>query len=714
MFTINSITIYSSCQHKKNLEVGIYTLGKTVIKDFYGENITLHAIVGKNGSGKSSLLDIVLRLVNNFGAVVLKETVRKAAADLNYVLGLYADICYSVPLGGDREDTKAKLCCRNRALWLEFNGYCYWLSDPLLLEHPIEEDEQYLSCIARMGTTERVRNFSRPITQGQKKDLSQFFFYTVATNYSMLGFLKNDYEGEQSLEYRGVEQYDSEGKVVCDKDGNILYEWKWMPSYNWIHSLFHKNDGYMCPVVLNPFRNNDQIDMNNETGLTVQRLSALLISETEATPLLDGYCLDHIDYQPTDSMFMKFKDIREGNITKEELLHEFTENAMTPDSFAHEILNILECHVNSNMDNTLLKTALYIVYKVLNIAKTYPSYTELYKGVGDVENVYKNTPREKVPVVRALAQTIKNGTSHIEQKVHQACKFFHWAVVQNIELLHIFNTTFDYALYKQLLSLPNYTYANLQECMSTLPPAIFKPKIYVRRKLANRQWECNIPLWRLSSGERQFVYQMSTIVYHLHNLKSVAHSNMQYRNVNIVLDEMEICYHPDYQRCFISKLLSLLQSQQFANWFKIHILITTHSPFILSDVLASQIVYLEDGHQLRDRELDSMPNPFAANVNDVLHQSFFLHNGFIGQFAQQKILRLVEFLQGKETHEWNIDDAQIFISQVEEPYVKHQLQNLFDKHVSNSDGAERHRVIEKLRKEREEIQRRIDIINTGL
>lgn len=445
MFTLNSITIYKDCLHRKNLEVGIYTLDHAAIKDFYGDNITLHAIVGKNGSGKSSLLDMVLRLANNFGATVLKETTREAAADLNYVLGLYADVDYNIPFGGGRGDVKAKLCCRDRALWLECGEYCYWLSDPFLLGHSVGEDEYYCSCIARMGAAERVKDYSR-VTSGQQNELAQLFFYTVATNYSMLGFLKNDYEEEKSMEFREVKQHDNEGHVVYGKNGEPIVEWKWMPSCNWIHSLFHKNDGYMCPVVLNPYRNDDNIDMDNETELTVQRLSALLISEKEVAPLLDGYQLDHIDYQLTDSAFLKFKQVREEGMTKEQLLSKFAEAATEKGNFAYEILKVMDCPVNRNMNNVLLTSALYIVHKILNIAKTYPSYVERYRGVGNVDNAFLKIPKEKEIVVRKLAQTVKDGTSHIEQKVHQAYHFFHWAV-RNNESLHILGTRFDYTKY---------------------------------------------------------------------------------------------------------------------------------------------------------------------------------------------------------------------------------------------------------------------------
>ena len=49
-------------------------------------------------------------------------------------------------------------------------------------------------------------------------------------------------------------------------------------SLAWINGLFHKNDGYMCPIVLNPFRDKGKVDMNREMRLTQQRMEALLFS----------------------------------------------------------------------------------------------------------------------------------------------------------------------------------------------------------------------------------------------------------------------------------------------------------------------------------------------------------------------------------------------------------------------------------------------------
>lgn len=108
---------------------------------------------------------------------------------------------------------------------------------------------------------------------------------------------------------------------------------------------------------------------------------------------------------------------------------------------------------------------------------------------------------------------------------------------------------------------------------------------------------------------------------------------------------------------------------------------TTHSPFILSDIPSSQIMYLEEGERLQGNRLKGMPNPFAANVSEILHQSFFLDKGFMGEFARDRILSLARFLKGEPTSEdvefWIGQDIEAFLEELSEPYIKNQLRLLY-------------------------------------
>ena len=148
-----------------------------------------------------------------------------------------------------------------------------------------------------------------------------------------------------------------------------------------------------------------------------------------------------------------------------------------------------------------------------------------------------------------------------------------------------------------------------------------------------------------------------------------------------MLDEIEVCFHPDYQRKFIKNLLEVLKRLKLNESFGIHLLMTTHSPFILSDIPSSQIMYLEEGERLQGNRLKGMPNPFAANVSEILHQSFFLDKGFMGEFARDRILSLARFLKGEPTSEdvefWIDQDIEAFLEELSEPYIKNQLRLLY-------------------------------------
>ena len=101
---------------------------------------------------------------------------------------------------------------------------------------------------------------------------------------------------------------------------------------------------------------------------------------------------------------------------------------------------------------------------------------------------------------------------------------------------------------------------------------------------------------------------------------------------------------------------------------------------MLSDIPEGNIVYMAEGHQLTKDEMKErriLP-AMAANVNDILHQSFFLDKGFVGEFSRQKVLSLVEYLkEGENCDDWNPEKAKMFIKEIGEPLVREQLLGLY-------------------------------------
>ena len=109
---------------------------------------------------------------------------------------------------------------------------------------------------------------------------------------------------------------------------------------------------------------------------------------------------------------------------------------------------------------------------------------------------------------------------------------------------------------------------------------------------------------------------------------------------------------------------------------------TTHSPFILSDIPNELITYMENGHQLTKEEQEDrkMRKPMAGNISELLHQSFFLHEGFIGEYARRKILSLVKYLKDGDAgnDHWDRQQAKQFIDGISEPFISKQLTMLYE------------------------------------
>ena len=89
-FIIKSIEILETCDSKirKNLEAGEYPFTDNLERGFFGQNMTVQAIVGMNGSGKSALLELMFRMINNFSALLFRDVNCNAADKLVFVRGM--------------------------------------------------------------------------------------------------------------------------------------------------------------------------------------------------------------------------------------------------------------------------------------------------------------------------------------------------------------------------------------------------------------------------------------------------------------------------------------------------------------------------------------------------------------------------------------------------------------------------------------------------
>ncbi len=642
-FIIKSIEIFEACDPKirKNLKVDVYPFAGNLERGFYGQNLTVQVIVGMNGSGKSALLELMFRMINNFSAQLFRDVKCNAADRLVLVRGIHADLHYAV------DNVECVLSVRDKAIGLRYGEEACRLGE--LSESYFPEYSDF-----SIATAQDIR------------ELAGKFFYTVVTNYSLQAYLSNDYCDERSMIFNQKTR-----------------EWRSISGKVWIDSLFHKNDGYMTSINLNPYRDRGVINMHTETQLTMYRVTALLIEfQRMGQDYISGYQLHSIKYK-----FHKEKLVRAfENLNKREsvtakykrILEDFRQacSPKYPESFANLILGNFQID-NSRVedaDEMLVAARLYLVNKVLSIAASYPNYSRFSHLTDPSNALLLFCERDMKGMVKTMAKKVKDDKSHVSVKVWQVYNFIKNA--SGVEDLSFLYKTFTYQDYEDKLALHNLE-MSVYDRLRILPPSFFAEEVMLERKKKDKTKGVIIPLRKLSSGERQFLFTTSCVIYHLMNLRSVRKDRPKYRNYNVVLDEVEICFHPEYQRTFLWDLILLINRSGIMDKCGINILMTTHSPFILSDIPQTNILYLEDGNK---RNHEDFKKPFAANVNDILYQDFFMKKGFMGALAQRKILRLVKFLTSEEiTREnYNMELADKLIEKVGDPLLKSKLISLLN------------------------------------
>lgn len=671
-FTIICIHPIVGCKYLKILKEGEYYFfndwyreenghiirneDNTFKKGFFGNGITIQAVVGKNGSGKSSLLELIYRILNNFSYVTTEGVYRAKAERLYYIKGIKAELYFELDgqLGCVKveDDTVTFVYGENNPLELYFPG-----------SKNYEETDGWLNARQLDGFEyDAIRGMERrTIGETIEKTLNHFF-YSLVVNYSIQSLNPCDYEYEEAY-----------GKDADDWADN-----------SWLTSLYRKNDGYMVPIGFEPYRGNNQIDLINQKELAEDRVAALLIdAEKHGHKLLPGYSYSSIDFTYDQKFSLRFDHPAEDGDISTDAIQKIAEDLDSERSnLFFEFYGIDEGYKQN--DYHLFKRAfMYLIDKTFSVSRNYPDYedySELSDAFFDLE--HKLLPHEKDMVV-SLIEKVKKEPSHIGVKVHQTLHFLERLIyIDEAEQSEMNNNGFSYEEYIQQF-FPDMNIEGPKTIMEYYPPPIFRNYIYLKNDMDQ---ECiEFPL--LSSGERQYLFMLSAYLYHLRNIISVPEDagRVKYHNVCLFLDEIELCFHPEYQRLFVANLLQSLKDNKVTESVNVNVVLTTHSPFVLSDIPQSNILYLENGEDVKEQ---MKVKTFASNINELLAESFFLNGGFVGEFACQVVNDLTSFLLGKQ-HErrWDMDSADQLIETVGDDVVKIQLRRLFIRKFGKNNQA---------------------------
>lgn len=136
-------------------------------------------------------------------------------------------------------------------------------------------------------------------------------------------------------------------------------------------------------------------------------------------------------------------------------------------------------------------------------------------------------------------------------------------------------------------------------------------------------------------------------------------------NYLILIDEADLYLHPEWQRSFLDSYLELLQFLASPK-VKPQLLITTHSPIIVSDFLPEDIVSLTKTNDGRILVKESFG--FGTNITNLFIEGMHL-SSTVGEHARKAIITLIE---KSHSHELNDLDREL-ISRMGSKFVREYL-----------------------------------------
>ena len=623
--------------------------------------ISISAIAGKNGAGKSTLVEILYRILNNFAEELLQTDEGKETGEVDHVYGLDA------------------------RLYFEQDGVMKFIN---------LDDGHVTYFEVNEGKPENIP--IHLLSEKQRNDVLNGFFYTICVNYSLYAFNPADFKSVFT------------DKTVETDDGN------------WLSCLFHKNDGYYIPIVLTPFRENGQIDVNNENRLAKQRIEVLsLLFHSQKKEFLDDYVPKKYSfsfnpaYKEQKLMELIDKPVRGEISDSQSRLIMNLENLW--EGFLKKDLKREFDIVDNPRDENII---FYLAYKTLKICSIYPYYMELahfdklfaMKEPKTIENGGKQKPmlnedgsnklwvkpgnvdlwyKENVDdILKAIEDIYHSTDNHITVKVHQCLDYLREGRYKE-----------DHAIWnvdEELLK--GASFDTYDDMMRLLPPPFFITDVSYRKKprRGEKASKQEVTLQSMSSGERQMLYSLSYIYYHIKNIASIKKNGKRvvgYHHVNLIFDEAELYYHPEYQRQYITRLLDHLAMCNInrTNIRSINIIIITHSPFILSDLPETNILFLHKGEDEKD---DVPQKTLGANIYDLLKSGFFLDYA-IGDVVQQKLQDIMnvyynkEGVGQKEEFEKSRKEFKFTIDHLGEEYLRRNFMHMYEELERKSLGVSR-------------------------
>ena len=200
----------------------------------------------------------------------------------------------------------------------------------------------------------------------------------------------------------------------------------------------------------------------------------------------------------------------------------------------------------------------------------------------------------------------------------------------------------------------------------------------------------------LSDGEKIKLGYFST----LYSILNGEFKNKKY--VTLLFDEVETYLHPEWSRRFLYELIEELGRYEDK---KFKLILVTHSPFLIADVLAKDCIYLSKNEKGEIKaEIKDDVKTFGANIIDLFKNTMFLESTF-GKFATEKIKGIVDKIEKAEKYSDIKHEVDFIIGEIGEKLISNKLKSMIESKFENKDEEYYKKKIEEYQKKLDELKK---------
>lgn len=407
---------------------------------------------------------------------------------------------------------------------------------------------------------------------------------------------------------------------------------------------------------------------------------------------------------------------------------------------------LLELSIGADLEK--LKRSIGIKAKELFFLVAIKSYTMAILEDALLNLRISSTVAEEIAGINLTTETLNSYNQMIEYCAKIAMnnalhKEFKWSEFRYFLTL-LWNTIPDIFFAYGEISIDPINSRNICEALLDCISLDKYRKEVVKTFLKEIDYNNILRLSKISDGEKQYVKKFSSLKNSIYEyLKNLTSNDYEenHRPIIILMDEPDIYLHPEWSRCFVQELTlymnhisnDLCQTQNVKLTFQI--ILTSHSPFILSDLPSGNIIRLDKRSEENDhlypkdteeetigdciysndpKRLKKNNKPkekyLAANIHELLSNKFFMKRT-IGEYAFQTLNKVIKTVNGtaEESEMVDLKEALKFANQIAEPLVRHKITDMISQKLGKETQiSEIDKEIERLQAKRNQLEKSND------